>query len=62
MRWSLFCRVVDNHGDAGFCLRLARELVARGETVQLFIDDASALRAESSAPRTSPVRDWMLLR
>ncbi len=43
MRWSLFCRVVDNYGDAGFCLRLARELRARGETVQLFIDDPRPL-------------------
>jgi uncharacterized repeat protein (TIGR03837 family) len=43
MRWSIFCRVVDNHGDAGVCLRLARELHARGETVQLFIDDDRAL-------------------
>lgn len=43
MRWSLFCRVVDNHGDAGFCLRLARELVARGHEALLYIDDARAL-------------------
>lgn len=43
MRWSLFCRVIDNHGDAGVCLRLARELVARGEQAELFIDDARAL-------------------
>jgi uncharacterized repeat protein (TIGR03837 family) len=43
MRWSLFCRVVDNFGDAGFCLRLARELRARGEQVDLFIDDPAPL-------------------
>lgn len=43
MRWSLFCRVVDNFGDAGFCLRLARELRARGESVELFIDDPRPL-------------------
>lgn len=43
MRWSLFCRVIDNYGDAGFCLRLARELQARGEQVDLFIDDPSPL-------------------
>lgn len=41
MRWSLFCRVIDNFGDAGFCLRLARELRARGQRVDLHIDDAS---------------------
>ncbi len=43
MRWSLFCRVIDNFGDAGFCLRLARELRRRGEQVDLFIDDATPL-------------------
>lgn len=43
MRWSLFCRVVDNYGDAGFCLRLARELRARGEQVDLYIDDPTPL-------------------
>ena len=43
MRWSLFCRVVDNYGDAGFCLRLARELRARGEQLDLFIDDPAPL-------------------
>lgn len=43
MQWDLFCRVVDNFGDVGVCWRLARELAARGETVRLVIDDASAL-------------------
>jgi uncharacterized repeat protein (TIGR03837 family) len=43
MRWDLFCRVVDNFGDVGVCWRLARDLAARGETVRLWIDDASAL-------------------
>lgn len=43
MHWSIFCRVVDNYGDAGFCLRLARELRERGEAVQLFIDDSRPL-------------------
>ena len=31
MRWDLFCRVVDNHGDVGVCWRLAADLAARGE-------------------------------
>ncbi len=44
MRWDLFCRVIDNHGDVGVCWRLARELAARGEAVRLWLDDASALR------------------
>lgn len=41
--WDIFCRVVDNHGDLGVCWRLARELAARGHTVRLWVDDASAL-------------------
>jgi uncharacterized repeat protein (TIGR03837 family) len=44
MRWDLFCRVIDNHGDAGVCWRVAAELAARGETVRLWMDDASMLR------------------
>ena len=27
-RWDIFCRVVDNYGDAGVAWRLARELAA----------------------------------
>ncbi len=42
-RWDIFCRVVDNHGDAGVCWRLARELAGRGLAVRLVIDDAAAL-------------------
>lgn len=43
MRWDLFCRVIDNHGDTGVCWRLACDLAARGEAVRLWLDDASAL-------------------
>jgi uncharacterized repeat protein (TIGR03837 family) len=43
MRWDLFCRVIDNHGDLGVCWRLAADLAARGETVRLWVDDPSAL-------------------
>jgi uncharacterized repeat protein (TIGR03837 family) len=43
-RWDLFCRVIDNYGDIGVCWRLAADLAARGETVRLWTDDASALR------------------
>ena len=28
LRWDVFCRVVDNYGDAGVCWRLARALAA----------------------------------
>ncbi len=43
LRWDLFCRVVDNHGDVGVCWRLAAELGRRGHAVRLWIDDAGAL-------------------
>jgi uncharacterized repeat protein (TIGR03837 family) len=43
MLWHLFCRVIDHHGDAGVCWRLAAQLGARGERLRLWIDDASAL-------------------
>jgi len=40
----LFCRIVDNYGDAGVCWRLARELAAEhGLDVVLFIDDVTTL-------------------
>ncbi|SDV51001.1 elongation factor P maturation arginine rhamnosyltransferase EarP [Chitinasiproducens palmae] len=45
-RCDLFCRVVDNFGDAGVCWRLARQLAREhGWQVRLIIDDAVPLRA-----------------
>jgi uncharacterized repeat protein (TIGR03837 family) len=44
MGWDIFCRVIDNHGDAGVCWRLAAELAARGEAVRLWIDEPAPLR------------------
>lgn len=43
MRWDLFCRVIDNHGDLGVCWRLASQLGDIGHAVRLFVDDARAL-------------------
>lgn len=42
--WDIFCKVIDNYGDIGVCWRLARQLAGRGQTVRLWVDDASALR------------------
>ncbi|MEJ5991866.1 elongation factor P maturation arginine rhamnosyltransferase EarP [Ramlibacter sp. PS3R-8] len=52
MRWDLFCQVIDNHGDAGVCWRLAAALGARGHAVRLWIDDPAMLRwmAPAGAP------------
>ena len=41
--WDIFCTVIDNHGDLGVCWRLARQLSAAGQSVRLWVDDASAL-------------------
>lgn len=43
-RWDVFCRVVDNYGDAGVCWRLARQLDAEhGIDVTLWIDRIDTL-------------------
>lgn len=57
MRWDIFCRVIDNHGDAGVCWRVAAELAGRGDTVRLWMDDSSMLRwmAPQGAPRVEVV-------
>ncbi|MDP1929872.1 MAG: elongation factor P maturation arginine rhamnosyltransferase EarP [Gammaproteobacteria bacterium] len=39
-RWTIFCAVIDNHGDMGVCWRLARQLVREyGFEVVLWIDE-----------------------
>lgn len=43
MRWHIFCKVIDNHGDLGVCWRLACDLASRGQCVRLWVDDPSAL-------------------
>ncbi len=43
LHWDIFCHVVDNFGDIGVCWRLCVNLAQRGQTVRLWVDDASAL-------------------
>ena len=44
LRWDIFCRVVDNFGDAGVSWRLARQLAhEHGIAVTLWIDDVASL-------------------
>lgn len=43
-RWDIFCRVIDNFGDAGVCWRLAQQLsIEHHQQVHLWIDDLGAL-------------------
>jgi uncharacterized repeat protein (TIGR03837 family) len=44
VRWDVFCRVIDNLGDAGVCWRLSADLAARGERVRLILDDVQPLQ------------------
>jgi uncharacterized repeat protein (TIGR03837 family) len=57
--WDLFCRVIDNYGDAGVCWRLAAQLASRGTPVRLWIDDPAPLAwmAPQGAPGVT-VRPW----
>jgi len=50
--WDVYCRVVDNLGDAGVCWRLAADLAGRGHRVRLVIDDAAPLAF--MAPQGAP--------
>jgi len=44
--WDVFCRVVDNYGDAAVCWRLAQQLAGEhGGRVRLWIDDPAPLAA-----------------
>jgi len=43
MRWDIFCKVIDNHGDVGVCWRLACGLATDGDRVRLWVDDPGAL-------------------
>ncbi len=61
LRWDIFCQVIDNFGDIGVCWRLAVNLAARQQQVQLWVDDASALAwmAPQGAPGVQ-VLPWPL--
>ncbi len=49
MRWDIFCQIVDNYGDAGICLRLARSLTSlHGQDVRIFCDDLPTLNLLAS--------------
>ncbi|MCX7171869.1 MAG: elongation factor P maturation arginine rhamnosyltransferase EarP, partial [Proteobacteria bacterium] len=64
--WDIFCRVVDNFGDIGFCWRLARQLAdEHGLQVRLWVDDLpslSRLCPELDAARELQTQRGVLIR
>jgi uncharacterized repeat protein (TIGR03837 family) len=59
LRWDIFCRVIDNHGDLGVCWRFATDLAARGQQVRLWVDDACALAWMAPQGHVNvQLRDW----
>ncbi len=41
---DIFCKVIDNFGDIGVCLRLAKELTLHHATVHIYVDDLVTLQ------------------
>jgi len=53
MQIGIVCKVIDNFGDAGFCLRLAKALALQGKQITLLHDNAAtfdALYPEQNVP------------
>jgi uncharacterized repeat protein (TIGR03837 family) len=59
LSWDVFCRVVDNYGDAAVCWRLASQLAGEhGARVRLWIDDPGVLEKLRPAAASVEVRRW----
>jgi uncharacterized repeat protein (TIGR03837 family) len=59
-RWDVFCRVVDNFGDAAVCWRLAHQLAAtHGLDVRLVIDRPQVLAQLQPALRSEQPVQWL---
>ena len=52
---DIFCRVIDNFGDAGVMWRLARALRTEGYAVRLIIDDPTTLCALAGCDSHTPI-------
>lgn len=52
---DIFCRVIDNFGDAGVMWRLARALRTEGYAVRLIIDDPTTLCALAGCNSHTPI-------
>jgi uncharacterized repeat protein (TIGR03837 family) len=58
---DLLCRVVDNFGDGGVCLRLARALRERGWNVRLYCDQPEVLEQIGATPEEWDLWDFTKL-
>ena len=57
LSWDIFCRVVDNYGDAAVCWRLARELAEEHRApVRLWIDKPAVLHVLCPDVDPAPAR------
>jgi len=60
LRWDIFCTIVDNFGDVGFCWRLARQLVnEHGLEVRLWVDDLAIFSQIAPAIDVNEERQWL---
>lgn len=60
LRWDIFCTIVDNFGDVGFCWRLARQLVnEHGLEVRLWVDDLAIFSRIAPAIDVDEERQWL---
>jgi uncharacterized repeat protein (TIGR03837 family) len=56
---DIFCRVIDNLGDAGVCWRLAQQLATEhGWQIRLFIDDPAPIALLAPKQDVVDVREW----
>jgi len=56
---DIFCRVIDNLGDAGVCWRLARQLaLEHGWRIRLWIDDPAPIALLAPGQTMVEVRQW----
>ncbi len=66
VRYDIFCKIVDNFGDAAVCWRLARQLAnEHGHAVRLWLDQPNALgllRPELDSDAASQVLDGVEVR
>lgn len=56
--FDIFCRVIDNYGDAGVCLRLARQLQQAGHQVKIYTDKPAIFYKLKSPTSNIEIQKW----